>query len=159
MRELNRLGLVNAIQAYAEEQRPLLGICVGMQLLFEFGEEFGRHQGLGLLAGRISAIPDFKANGEKHKIPHVGWGRLSAPATREWDGTILHGLDDSTYCYFIHSFSAIGIDESDSLAICDYDGFPIHAAVGRGNLWGCQFHPEKSGEAGLRISENFLRVE
>jgi glutamine amidotransferase len=147
-------GFVESLRHIAASGRPFLGICVGMQVMFEAGEEHGEHAGLGLLPGRVVAIP---ATAER-KIPHIGWGTLERPALgRDWAQTILADVSAASgSVYFVHSFHAEPAKSTDVLAVCDYGGFSVTAAVSSGNLLGCQFHPEKSGETGLRIIKAFL---
>jgi imidazole glycerol-phosphate synthase subunit HisH len=157
MEELQKREFVEHIKAFAAGGRPFLGICVGMQLMFESSDEFGRHEGLGLIPGRVQTVPSQRADGKPHKVPHIGWSELApASAAQTWDGTILEGLPPPAYCYFVHSFAAEPADEAHRLADCHYNGQRLAAAVHRDNLWGCQFHPEKSGETGLHILRNFL---
>ena len=156
MAELSRRKLVEPLRAYAVGGRPMLGICVGMQILFEHGEEFGEHAGLGVLPGRVQAIPDRDTDGRALKIPHIGWNRLR-PA-RDWSDTIFADIDEGTYCYFVHSFAAQPGNADDCLADTVYGSASLAAAVNRDMLWGCQFHPEKSGPAGLRILSKFMTL-
>jgi glutamine amidotransferase len=139
------------------DNRPILGICVGMQMLLDKSEEFGEHAGLGRIAGSVVAIPREGVDGVQHKIPHVGWSPLQ-PSGAGWKGTILEGIEPGSNCYFVHSFSARPERSDVKLAVCDYDGIEICAAVRTGNLYGVQFHPEKSGPVGLRIFNNFLSL-
>ncbi len=157
MAGLQAHGFVEPLRGFAARGRPFLGICVGMQVMFEAGEEHGMHPGLGLLPGRVVAIP---AAAER-KIPHIGWAALERPAAvRDWAQTILAGVDaGSASVYFVHSFHAEPARTADVLAVCDYGGFAVTAAVSHGNLFGCQFHPEKSGETGLKIIKAFLGVK
>src|SRR3954470_1919468 len=103
MAELAKRGLVAALRGYANTGRPLLGICLGMQMLFEESEEFGRHDGLGLMPGAVRPIPAQGADGKSHKIPHIGWNRLLKPHGARWDETLLDGLAQGTEAYFVHS--------------------------------------------------------
>ena len=148
-------GLEAPIKAFVGTGRPFLGICVGMQAMLDYSEEFGRHQGLGLVPGHVAGIPATAEDGTPHPIPHIGWNRLIKPAAG-WDGGILDGQDEGVAVYFVHSFAAAPDDEGDVLATCDYNGRPITAAIAKDNMTGCQFHPEKSGPVGLRILEQFL---
>ena len=160
MAGLQQRGLVEPLRNYGRSGRPFLGICLGMQLLFEHSEEFGRQEGLGLIAGGVVAIPAVNASGAAHKIPHIGWNELRMPpGRRSWEGSPLGGLLPGTPMYFVHSFTADPAQVGDRLADCDYDGCRISAAVGHGSLYGCQFHPEKSGPAGLRILRDFVAWE
>ncbi len=144
-------GMVDALEhAVRAHGRPFLGVCVGMQLMAEEGVEHGRHPGLGWLSGRVEEIrPDDPAL----KIPHMGWNTLElTPAGREH--AVLNGIGSGDHVYFVHSF-AISLQNTGCLATTDYGG-PIAAIVGRDNLVGTQFHPEKSQRTGLRLLTNFL---
>jgi imidazole glycerol-phosphate synthase subunit HisH len=154
MNELSDRDLIEPLKSYAGTGLPMLGVCVGMQILFDSGEEFGENAGLGLLPGSVTPIAG--RSGVRLKIPHIGWNRL-IPAT-SWDGTILSGLGDDPYCYFVHSFAAVPENPSDLLSQSVYGDVTLTAAVRRGNVWGCQFHPEKSGPTGLKIISNFLEL-
>lgn len=158
MRGLRERGLAGPIVAYARSGRPLLGICLGMQMLMESSEEFGATNGLGLIPGRVVQIPSHTASGEPHKIPHIGWNELVLPPGRAgWDGGLLDGIAPGAAVYFVHSFMAQPTDPAHRLADCLYGGIAVSAAVQHGQVLGCQFHPEKSGELGLRVLANFLR--
>jgi imidazole glycerol phosphate synthase, glutamine amidotransferase subunit len=157
MQGLAERGLDRAMRGYAASGRPLLGICLGMQLLVSTSEEFGVHAGLGIIPGRVVAIPAAGADGRPHKIPHVGWSPLKVPEGRNgWDDSILKGVAPGESVYLVHSYSVVPDDEAARLADCDYDGRLISAAIQQGNVAGCQFHPEKSGPAGLKILHNFI---
>lgn len=159
MLELKRHGLERTVLDFVSGGSPVLGICVGMQMMMEVGEEFGEHQGLGVVPGRVRAIPKTTSAGLPHKIPHIGWSRLEKPTpATEWRGTILDGVEPGSTCYFVHSFTAVPADDKYRLADCDYHGQRISAALRAGNVFGTQFHPEKSGEIGLRILSNFLTL-
>ena len=140
---LRSQGLDRLLRAQAEK-KPILGICLGMQLLFDRGEEGRTCEGLGLVSGTVTRIP----TGEK--LPHIGWNSLRFPNP----SPLFQGLDEGVYVYFVHSYCGVAARESDVLAWTDY-GVPVTAAVGRGSVYGCQFHPEKSGEVGLQILRNF----
>jgi glutamine amidotransferase len=128
-----------------------------MQMMFEASEEFGAHEGLGLVPGKVVAIPQTGTDGKPHKIPHIGWNALIPPTPiTDWKESILAGLAPEAAVYFVHSFTPVPACPAHRLADCDYDGRVISAAVKFGNLNGCQFHPEKSAETGLRIIKNFL---
>ena len=159
MSELQKRKLVQPILDYVATGKPVLGICVGMQMMMQIGEEFGEHAGLGVAAGRVRAIPGTTGDGKPHKIPHIGWNALVKPSSETvWDGTILDGVTPGSTCYFVHSFTADPTDAKVRLADCDYNGRRISAALRIGNVFGTQFHPEKSGEIGLRILRNFLAL-
>ena len=145
MNRLLETGLESAVRAAVKRGGRLLGLCLGFQLLFEESEEHGIHRGLGLVSGRIRPFPGGV------RSPHVGWNRL---LTRRPDGFV-SGIQDRSFVYFVHSFRPEGTDAADVAAACDHGGeFP--AIVQRGNVWGCQFHPEKSSENGRLLLSNFL---
>lgn len=146
--KLRQSGLDRFVRDRAAEGKPLLGICLGMQLLFEKSFEYGEHQGLGLLPGRVVAMEGRLPGGLK--IPHMGWNQLTVKA-----GQLLREADGQ-YVYFVHSYFAEGC--GDSLSAVTQYGIPITAAVERGNIYGCQFHPEKSGNVGLAILRKFCEV-
>ncbi|MCC6467460.1 MAG: imidazole glycerol phosphate synthase subunit HisH [Alphaproteobacteria bacterium] len=159
MEALGRHGLVEPLRAYARSGRPLLGICVGMQLLFDEGEEFGRHVGLGLLQGAVGAIAPVDDAGHRRKIPHVGWSALQPPDGRvAWSGGLLADTRPGQSVYFVHSFAAHPSRPEDLLAVTDYAGCRIASVVGHGAVLGCQFHPEKSGPVGLTMLRRFLSL-
>jgi imidazole glycerol-phosphate synthase subunit HisH len=157
MAGLHKRDLVSAVCDFAASGRPFLGICLGMQMMLGLGEEFGEHAGLGLIPGRVAMIPRTRTDGGIQKIPHIGWNELHPSSGREsWTGTILDGLTPGDAAYFVHSFAALPHQAHHRLADCRYGGHSISAVVRSASLYGCQFHPEKSGPVGLRILRNFL---
>jgi len=160
MQGLKARGLDQVVLELAAAHRPLLGICLGMQMFASVSEEFGEHQGLGLIPGRVQSIPDTSSAGIKHKIPHIGWAGLTLPELCEsWDGSILQGLSPGDDVYLVHSYSVHPDDPRHRLADCDYNGRVVSAAIRRDNITGVQFHPEKSGPVGLKIIRNFVDLE
>ena len=141
--KLRAPGLDKVLIAQAEK-KPVLGICLGMQLLFDRGEEVRPCAGLGLVPGRVAKIET------EYKLPHIGWNSLKL----QNNSPIFKGLDDGAYVYFVHTFCGHADREADVIARTDY-GPSVVAAVSHGNVYGCQFHPEKSGETGLVILKNF----
>jgi glutamine amidotransferase len=146
MDEVRRRGLVEVLREWVCAGKPLLGICIGMQLLFEESEEHGRHAGLGLLRGRVRRL------GGDLPVPHMGWNRLR----RRRPHPLLDGVADGAHVYFVHSYYCDAGGE-DVVATTDY-GLDFPAIVGRGNLMGVQFHPEKSQAVGLEMVRNFVAV-
>lgn len=158
MHEMRQRGLDELVLSFAATQRPFLGICVGMQMLFDASEEFGEHAGLGLIAGRVKAVPALGAGGKPHCVPHIGWASLAAPlGGAPWNQSVLATTPPKTPVYFVHSFHCQPNQPSHVLATADYDGQDICAAVQRDNLFGTQFHPERSAAAGLEVLRAFLR--
>jgi len=156
MQALESLNLVTVIQELAQRQTPLLGICLGMQLFFDYSEEFGKTAGLGLIPGRVIAIPTVSLAGVINKVPHIGWSELHPSfLNTEWQRTILHDTNPGDAAYFVHSFMAVPTEFCDRIADCLYGGHKIAATISRGSITGCQFHPEKSGEVGLNILKRF----
>ena len=156
MGRLHQYGLVEAIRETAAQGTPFLGICLGLQLIFESSEESPGVPGLGLLPGeivRFKPSDGWTEFGSTFKIPHVGWNSLNIRA----GSRLFKGLPDETYVYFVHSYYLKAEHESDVAASARY-GVDIHAAVEHKNLFGCQFHPEKSGSAGLTILKNFAQL-
>ena len=149
MSGLRERGLEPAVKNVAGRGFPLLGICVGMQALFEVGEEMGEHAGLGLLPGRVLRFPELL----EVKIPHTGWNQVAATK----DALLFDGISPGAYVYFNHSYYCQPGEVSDISAVTDY-GLSYACAVERGQVFGVQFHPEKSQRVGLRILENFLRI-
>jgi imidazole glycerol phosphate synthase, glutamine amidotransferase subunit len=144
MEALKSGGWIEPITQFARSGRPFLGICLGMQILFEIGEEHGEHAGLGLLAGRVVKFPPGR------KIPHMGWNSLN----QEQPSRLLEGIPNESYFYFVHSFYAVPSEKQDVTATSDY-GVVFPAVVGKDNVWGAQFHPEKSSPWGLTLLTNF----
>ena len=160
IKEVTERGFADAILAFAQTGRPMFGICVGMQILFEGSAEFGEHRGLGILPGRVEPVPSTAAGGKPQRVPHIGWNHLVEPeGGRSWRGTLLDSVvDTNPAVYFVHSFAAVPALRSDRLADCVYGGHRLCAAVQRGNLVASQFHPERSGEIGLRLVERFIAL-
>jgi glutamine amidotransferase len=157
MEHLKENGMDKAVQEYAKSGKPLLGICLGMQLLFESSEEFGSNEGLGLIEGKIVAFDESKFD-TKLKVPHMGWNEMfQKPVGAELSlCPLFAGLNDDFYLYFVHSFHAVC---DDKYAIGKtYYGYEFVSAVNKDNIYGIQPHPEKSHENGLKIIENFVKL-
>ncbi len=145
-------GFVEPLLAHVDSGKPLLGICVGMQMLFDESEEFGRHQGLGLIPGRVVRFPaGMQEGGERLKVPHMGWNsiHIKRPAP------IFAETPDGSFVYFVHSYYCAAEDPGDVAASCRYGEVEFSAAVWRDNIMATQFHPEKSQAVGLNIFRNF----
>lgn len=150
MNKLHKYDLIQTIHNVVQKGTPFLGICLGMQLMFEDSEEGGDVKGLGLLPGHIVRIPD----GDGLKIPHIGWNSIEVNK----ESRLFEGIHSSSYVYFVHSYYLKAKEKSMVAATTEY-GVNIHAAVEYKNLYGCQFHPEKSGDVGLQILKNFALIE
>lgn len=149
MAKLRAYGLVDVIHKCVDSEKPFMGICLGLQLLFESSEESPGVEGLHILDGRIVRIPSESGL----KVPHIGWNNLSFPH----EGCLFKGLPENPYVYFVHSFYLQAADESQVTATTEY-GVHIHASVESGNVFACQFHPEKSSGVGMQILRNFISV-
>ncbi len=170
MKGLDNLGLTAAIQAAAAKGIPLLGICLGMQMLFDESDEFGLHKGLGLIPGRVEKILPETAEGAPQRVPNIGWSALTpagcdvqgvagfSGAPTSFGGTALASVPELGECYFVHSFEAKPTNPADRLADTVYGGRRICAAAQKGNVLGTQFHPEKSGPVGLSIIKEYLAL-
>lgn len=150
-KKLRDTGMDVAVKEEAAKGKPLMGVCLGMQMLFERSYEYGVHEGLGLLKGEIRPIAEKVPAGLK--IPQMGWNCLKIVK----DSPLLKYTREGEYVYFVHSYSAVNCEES-LLAVTEY-GADLTACVGKGNVFGCQFHPEKSGEVGLRMLKAFCETE
>ena len=157
MRALIELGLDIVIKEVVKNEVPLLGICLGMQLLLDESEEFGITKGLGVIPGKVVPIPNKSVDGEIQKIPHIGWNSL-VNLGADWQNTILQEVREGDAAYFVHSFTASPEKSEDRLADALYGDHKISAVIAKGNTTGCQFHPEKSGEIGLKILRNFVKL-
>lgn len=155
---LRRQGQFETVRAFATTGRPFLGICVGMQMLLDVGEEFGTHEGLGLIEGRVAALSGEATDGTPLRLPRIGWNALRQPEGTPWAGTILRDVAPGEAVYFVHSFAAIPARSQDVLATYHYGGHTVTAALRHNNVMGVQFHPERSGPVGLRILNNFLAL-
>ncbi len=141
--------MTDVIHAVADRGIPFLGICLGLQLMFESSEEAPGIEGLGLFKGSILRIPDK----EDLKIPHIGWNSLRYPVP----GRLFAGIPEGSYVYFVHSYYLHAQDKEIVKAVTEY-GVEIHASVEKGNLFACQFHPEKSSDVGMKILQNFMEI-
>ena len=150
MKKLHSYGLVEVIREVAANRTPFLGICLGLQLMFESSEEAPGVEGLSLLKGRIVRLPDT----EDLKIPHIGWNSLKYPNS----GRLFAGIPVDSYVYFVHSYYLQAGEPEIVKATTEY-GALVHASVEKENVFACQFHPEKSSEVGMKILENFLKIE
>ncbi|MBF4208537.1 imidazole glycerol phosphate synthase subunit HisH [Pseudomonas donghuensis] len=161
MRELSSKGMDQAIKAYAASGAPLFGICLGMQMLLDSSSEFGCSEGLGLIAGSVEPIPTQDKSGVILKVPHIGWSSLVCPQGRSsWEGTLLDSIDSrNSDVYFVHSYMAVPRSPEHRIADCQYGDTAVAAVIGRDNVWGAQFHPEKSGKVGLSMLRNFVTLK
>jgi glutamine amidotransferase len=153
MKELKKLGLVSLIKDSINDKKPFFGICLGMQLLFETSEEAPGVKGLGILKGKVK-----KFHPSLLKVPHMGWNQLKVKGERlRGNGLLLNGIKSAEYVYFVHSYYCEPEDKAVVTATTNY-GIDFAAAICKDNIFGCQFHPEKSQDAGLEILKNFVRL-
>ena len=155
MENLRNTGMAEAISEYIYEDKPFLGICLGMQLLFEYSEEFGENVGLGLVKGHVKR---FNFDDDRIKVPHVGWNRISKPEEKNWKDSLFKNVHDGDYMYFVHSYYAEATDERDIMAFTDYEGKKFCSAIMKNNIFATQFHPEKSGISGLSVVKEFAAL-
>ena len=149
-RKLRGSGMADVVKKEAAAGKPMMGICLGMQLMFDVGYEYGEHEGLGLIRGSVRPIADVIPAG--YKIPHIGWNLLKF----RQESPLFKYIKEEDYVYFVHSYYAAECDES-VIAVTEY-GADLTAAVANGNVYGCQFHPEKSGEVGMKILKAFMEL-
>src|SRR3989338_7201535 len=151
MRGLKIRGLKEKVKEFAGKNKPVLGICLGAQILLTQGSEFGTHEGLDIIKGKVVHFPELN---EHEKIPHVGWNTVQMLNT----DSILKSVKENDHFYFVHSYALEPEAKENILAQTVYGGHTFCSAVKKGNIYGCQFHPEKSGKVGLKIIENFINL-
>ena len=157
MQKLNEKNLSEVIKNYAHMSKPLMGICLGMQLLLEKSYEFGSHEGLGLVEGKVTPLSAKKG----FKVPHIGWSPVSLPdknKSLEWDKNLMKDITPNKDCYFVHSYMVDTKDRNNTIAMTNYGGVDFCSILKKQKIYGCQFHPEKSGRIGLKIIKNFLET-
>ncbi len=150
MYNLNDMGLTDVIKDKVNKGTPLLGICLGMQMIFEKGYENGECDGLGFIDGQVKILEPK----EKVKIPHIGWNRLEYNNQND----LIKGLEEDSFVYYVHSYAATNVKDENLIGFSNYGGIKVPSIVCNDNIYGTQFHPEKSGEVGLRILKNFGEV-
>ena len=156
MNELIQMGLDDAVRDVIDRERPVLGICLGMQLFFDQSTENGKHAGLGVMGGKVERISNQSKARELIKVPHIGWAQITAHSGgKDRSSTMSGSIVSESYYYFIHSYMVKPNKQENVLAECNYSGIKIVAAVHCNNLFGVQFHPEKSGEEGLKVLRKF----
>lgn len=153
MNNLHELDLVEPLKDFTASGKPFMGICLGMQLLFSKSEEFGDYAGLNLVEGNVVKFSSVNNNGEKIKVPQLGWNQIAHPlrSQKNWAGTPLEGIRNGEFMYFVHSFYACPLNSEDILSLTNYEGIEYCSAVKKNNIFATQFHPEKSAEEGLKI--------
>lgn len=155
---LQALGLVSAIHRYTQSEKPFLGICLGMQLLFSSSEEFGTHTGLDILKGEVKKFPSINCSGDKIRVPQIGWNKIERPKhLKNWDKTPLSGLEDGSFMYFVHSFYCSPENQELVTSTTEYAGLKYCSSIQFRKTFAAQFHPEKSSELGLSIYKNWAK--
>ncbi|MDC7295453.1 imidazole glycerol phosphate synthase subunit HisH [Butyrivibrio sp. DSM 10294] len=153
MRRLSEYDLIPTIKEVVSKELPFMGICLGQQLLFDSSEEADGVSGLGILRGKLCRIPETDSQGNSYKIPQIGWNSLKFPR----QGRLFKGINQDSYVYFVHSYYLHAEDRNIVTATCDYN-VQVDASVESGNVFACQFHPEKSADVGMQILKNFLEI-
>jgi glutamine amidotransferase len=157
MGRLNNLGLVEVLKKAADSGKPFLGICLGLQLLMSTSEEFGKHAGLNIFEGDTLRFSNGSAR-NRLKVPHVGWSQIHENKDRSWERSLLNGLHNGDYLYFVHSYYVVPKQKEIVLSTSMYGDYVFTSSVQRDNIFACQFHPERSCEEGLLIYKNFARA-
>ena len=155
MKNLRKYDLINVIKQYVQTDKPLLAICLGMQMLLEESEEFGINKGIGLIKGKVIKLPVEKSF--KVKLPHISWNTIE-PKSIHWSNTILNNVEIGSDMYFVHRFVAKPDNENEILSTTKYSNVEFCSSLKKKNIYGCQFHPEKSGKAGLLLIHNFIKI-
>ena len=159
IKHLGGLGLIDAVYDFVEKGNPLLGICLGMQMLFDNGTEHGINKGLGLISGVVNKISEKTETATNRKIPHIGWSALTTlGCDSDWAESCLRNINEGDYVYFVHSYMAMLEGNEYLLSQCNDEGLLIPAAIKKDNITGLQFHPEKSGKIGLQILRDFSNL-
>lgn len=158
MQSLKKNNLISVIKEMAFSGKPFMGICLGMQLMFDRSYEFGVFEGLGIVQGEVVKFSQKEKISPKIKIPHIGWNKIYSAKSESWKNTILDNVPEGAYMYFVHSFYALPKDENIMLSETEYYGTVFCSSFQVGNIFGCQFHPEKSGPDGLEIYHSFKSI-
>ncbi|MGE5351533.1 MAG: imidazole glycerol phosphate synthase subunit HisH [Ignavibacteriales bacterium] len=156
MHNLEKLDLVAPIKELVDKNIPLMGICLGLQLLFEESEEFGKSKGLGLIKGLVKKFPTF-INSKKVRVPNIGWNTIYHPDSENWNNSPLTGIKQNSYMYFVHSFYVDPENKADILSLTKYEEIEYCSSINRGNIFATQYHPEKSSALGLEIYKNWAK--
>ena len=158
MENIKRKELIPILKERVGKGVPILGICLGMQLLMSTSEELGIHEGLGFIDGEVKHFENCESFEKDQKVPFVGWSEITIPENKRWQNTILKDMKSNTHFYFVHSYVVIPSENKHVLARTSYGSHNYCAVVQKDNIIGCQFHPEKSGNAGLQILKRFCEA-
>ena len=156
MKQLNTFNLIETLTTFVKTGKPIMGVCLGMQLLFDESNEFGNHSGLGFIKGKVIKFPNI-VNNIKIRIPHIGWNKIYK-SELEWVNTPLVNIKNESLMYFVHSYYVQPESNENILTRTNYAGFEFCSSINKDNIFGFQFHPEKSGKEGLMIYDNFLKI-
>jgi glutamine amidotransferase len=156
MKQLVAFNLIETITTFVKTGKPIMGVCLGMQLLFDESNEFGKHKGLGFIKGKVIKFPKI-VNNQKIRIPHIGWNKI-CKSELEWASTPLVNINNESLMYFVHSYYVQPESNKNILTRTNYAGFEFCSSIKKDNIFGFQFHPEKSGKEGLMIYDNFLKI-
>lgn len=157
MNNLESLNLVNPLKDAIKNNKPFLGICLGLQLLFSESEEFVLTKGLGIIKGKVKRFNNTNKDGETRKVPQIAWNQIQKSNNRTWDNSPLKDIKEGTFMYFVHSFF-VEPEEPVGLSQTNYDGHLYVSSIQKDNLFACQFHPEKSAQDGLKIYHNWAEI-
>lgn len=155
MKILNRLGLSSVIREFVASGKPVMGICLGMQLLMTQSFEFGQYDGLKIIEGDVVSLKDAFKEGKNFRVPHVTWSKNTVPKGKSWKGSMLDGIANGQYMYFVHSYFVTPKDGNIVLSLTEYGGVAFCSALQYENVFACQYHPERSGPEGLKVYCNF----
>lgn len=155
MKNMERLGLVQTIKDFVSKRKPLLGVCLGLQLLFSKSEEFGIHQGLDLIKGKVIKFSGSNEQNKPITVPQIGWNTIYYYDKKIWDNSLLNDLSNNEFMYFVHSYYVVPEDTSLITSLTNYEGIEYCSSIKSDNIFATQFHPEKSGQKGLGIYKNF----
>ncbi|MDD5618421.1 MAG: imidazole glycerol phosphate synthase subunit HisH, partial [Candidatus Omnitrophica bacterium] len=159
MEGLKKYNIDKALIEYVKKGKQVLGICLGMQLFMSSSEEFGYHQGLNLIDGQVIKLTPSNSMNQRYKIPHIGWNRIfpkETPKTHKRHGNILRNNSSGEFFYFVHSYRVVPNMKEQAMAVTEYGGTEFCSVINKDNIYGCQFHPELSGETGLNFLRGFL---
>lgn len=155
MENLKKLKLIEPIKEYISSEKPFMGICLGMQLLFSESEEFGSHKGLNVIEGKVLRFPEKTKEGELIRVPQIGWNAIYPLDKRKWGKSYLNNIKPREYMYFVHSYYCKPKNKENILSLTNYEGFEYCSSVLKDNIFASQFHPEKSGKEGIKIYKDF----
>ncbi|MBU2494638.1 MAG: imidazole glycerol phosphate synthase subunit HisH [Bacteroidetes bacterium] len=155
MNNLNKLNLIETLKKILENEKPFMGICLGFQLLFSGSEEFGNTKGLNVFPGQVKKFPTVSSTKSKIKVPQIGWNQIHPYNSQKWKRSLLNGINNNEFMYFVHSYFVETEDDSITLTYTEYEGIKYCSSIEKDNVFASQFHPEKSAYEGIKIYNNF----